>query len=97
MPAKRAILIFLEMRHFDSRSTTRYPLESTLSYPSLNLGEGVTPLETDEYFLPGNWIEGLFPVPVGHCILSSPLAKRQFAGLGFTGENAAACVIFVHY
>lgn len=75
MPTKRAILIFLEMHHFDSSWMTRYPLESALSFPSLNLGEGATPVEMDGYFLLGNWIKGLFPVPVGPQALSTPPAK----------------------
>lgn len=54
---------------------TRYPLESALSFPSLNLGEGATPVEMDGYFLLGNWIKGLFPVPVGPQALSTPPAK----------------------
>lgn len=67
MPTKRAILVFLEMWHFDSSSwRTRYLLESALPFLSLNLGEGATPVKTDGYFLLGNGIKGLFPVRVGH-------------------------------
>lgn len=66
MPTKRAILIFHEIGHFDSNWMTRYLLGSVLSFPSLNLGEGATPVEVNGYLLPGNWVKGLFPVLVGH-------------------------------
>jgi len=66
MPVKRAILIFLEVWHLDSSCTTRHPLESALCFSSLNLGEGATLVEINEYFLLRNWFESLFHVPVGH-------------------------------
>lgn len=64
---------------------TRYLLENVLCFPSLNLGEGATPVEINGYLLSGNWVKGLFPVPVGHrfCVVLQLSAGLQLGRTKF--------------
>lgn len=75
----------------------RYLLESILSFPFLNLGECASHVEIDGYFLLGNWIKGLFPIPVGYRLCLVPQVIDSLQDWVLQVEMQLPVVIFASY